>query len=256
MPLSVIIITYNEERNIERCLKSLSGIADEILVVDSYSTDKTEEICNQYDVRFIQRKFNGYGNQKRFATKQARFDYILSLDADEALSPELQKSILSEKNSWSSHCYSFNIRNHYCGTPIHFCGWYPDRHVRLFDRSFMNWTKRNVHESIEILDKKNIMQLNGDLLHYTCTTITEHQEKAKKYARMSAEILAKKRQHILWITPYISGAFRFFKIYIIKLGILDGYYGMVISKTLAKSSFYKYSWAREILKINRNIAVK
>lgn len=248
MPLSVIIITYNEERNIDRCLKSIASIADEILVVDSFSSDRTEEICKQYKVRFIQRKFDGYGNQKRFATNQAKFDYILSLDADEALSTALSQSILCEKSNWSKQCYSFNIKNHYCGTPIHHCGWYPDKHVRLFNRSFTNWTKKNVHESIEVLDKNNVMQLNGDLLHYTCSTISEHQDKEKKYARINAEILAKKGKSIFLLTPFIKGAFRFFKTYIIKLGILDGYYGLVISKTLAKSSYYKYAWARKAIR--------
>jgi len=248
MPLSVIIITYNEERNIGRCLESLTGIADDILVVDSFSTDKTEEICKQNGARFIQREFDGYGNQKRFATKHAKFDYILSLDADEALSPELKSSIYEEKDKWSKPYYSFNIRNHYCGKAIRYCGWYPDKHVRLFNRSVTNWTQKEVHESIAVNENKDVKHLKGDLLHFTCSTITEHQEKEKKYARMNADILAKKGKNIMWITPYIKGAFRFFKTYIIKLGILDGYYGLIISKTLAKSSFYKYAWARNAIR--------
>jgi len=248
MTLSVTIITFNEERNIERCLQSLTGIADDILVVDSFSTDKTEEICKQNGARFIQREFDGYGNQKRFATKHAKFDYILSLDADEALSPELKSSIYEEKDKWSKPYYSFNIRNHYCGKAIRYCGWYPDKHVRLFNRSVTNWTQKEVHESIAVNENKDVKHLKGDLLHFTCSTITEHQEKEKKYARMNADILAKKGKNIMWITPYIKGAFRFFKTYIIKLGILDGYYGLIISKTLAKSSFYKYAWARNAIR--------
>jgi len=248
MQLSVIIITYNEERNIGRCLDSLIDIADDILVVDSFSTDRTEEICKQNGVRFIQRKFDGYGNQKSFATEQAEFDYVLSLDADEALSPKLREAIRHEKQNWSNHCYSFNIRNHYCGKPIRYCGWYPDKHIRLFNRDFTNWTKKEVHESIKISNKKDVKHLSGDLLHYTCASIAEHQEKERKYARINADILVKKKEPILWITPYIKGTFRFFKTYILKLGVLDGYYGLVISKTLAKSSFYKYAWARKEMK--------
>jgi len=248
MSLSVIIITYNEERNISRCLESLNGIADEIVVVDSYSTDNTEQICLKYDVRFIQRKFEGYGDQKRFATEQARFDYILSLDADEELSEALKKSINAEKRNWLHACYSFNRKNFYCNKPIRFCGWYPDRQIRLFNRQFTNWTKRDVHESIELTDRMDVMQLKGDLLHYTCTTMAEHVEKEKKYARINAEILTKKGRSIFLLTPFMKGAFRFFKTYIIKFGILDGYYGFVISKTLAKSSFLKYSWARKTIK--------
>lgn len=248
MSLSVAIITFNEERNIERCLQSLVGIADEIVVVDSYSTDKTEEICYRYGVRFIQRKFDGYGNQKRYATEQTNFDYVLSLDADEALSSELQKSILNEKTCWTKFCYSFNRLNYYCGTPIWHCSWYPDRHIRIFNKSLTNWSKDNVHESIEVPSKNDVMWLKGDLLHFTCISISEHQEKEKKYARLNAAILVQKGKSISLIKPYIEGSFRFFKTYIVKLGILDGYYGWVICKTLSKSSFHKYSWAREEMK--------
>lgn len=248
MTLSIVIITYNEERNIERCIKSVINIADEIVVVDSYSTDRTVEICHQYNVKVVKNKFESYGKQKRFAAEQAKFDYILSLDADEALSSELNNSIEREKKLWSKPCYSFNRRNFYCGTPIRYCGWYPDRHVRLFDRNVTNWTKKDVHESIDVHSKKMIKHLNGDLLHYTCSTMAEHKEKEKKYARMNGESIAMKNQNIFFLTPYIKGSFRFFKIYIIKLGILDGFYGFEISKTLAKSSFLKYSVARKLLK--------
>jgi len=249
MSLSIVIITYNEERNIERCIKSVKHIADEIVVVDSYSTDNTVEICKQYNASVILHKFESYGKQKLFAAEQAKYDYILSLDADEALSLELNNSIEKEKKFWSKPCYSFNIRNHYCGIPILHCGWYPDRHVRLYNRKVVNWTKKDVHESIEVHDKKMIKQLDGDLLHYTCTTIDEHKNKEKKYARINSDIIASKGKKISFLTPYIKGAFRFFKTYIIKLGILDGYYGFVISKTLAGSSYQKYSWARKQLKI-------
>ena len=247
MLLSVCIITFNEELNIERCLQSLSGIADEILVIDSFSTDKTEEICSRYGVRFIQRNFDGYGNQKRYAAEQASYDYVLSVDADEVLSTELRQSLLKEKECWSHLCYSFNFRNHYCGTPINHCGWYPDRHIRLFNKNLTNWTKNEVHETIQVLNKSDVLWLKGDLLHFTCSSIAEHQIKEKKYARLGADILIKKNKSIFWITPSVKGSFRFFKTYILKLGILDGYYGWVISSTLSKSSFYKYALARKTI---------
>lgn len=244
MQLSVVIIAYNEERNIERCLKSVLSIADEIIVVDSFSTDQTGKICLQYNARIIQRKFDGYGTQKQFATNQAKFDYVLSLDADEELSETLKKAIQIEKEGWTHTCYSFNRRNFYCNVPIRFCGWYPDKQVRLFNRLKINWNNKEVHESVDFQNKQEAFHLNGDLNHYTCYSITEHQDKEKKYARINADILIKKNEHIYLLTPYIKGAFRFFKTYIIKLGIFDGYYGWIISKTLAKSSYYKYAWAR------------
>jgi glycosyltransferase involved in cell wall biosynthesis len=252
MSLSVVIITYNEERNIERCLKSISCVADEIVVVDSYSSDQTVYICEKYNARVVQRAFAGYGNQKQFATNQARFDFVLSLDADEELSEQLANSIINVKSNWLYDCYSFNRRNFYCNKPIRFCGWYPDKQIRLYNKLKINWNNKNVHESIEVQQKQKAFHLNGDLNHYTCQTVNEHKEKEKKYAKMSADILTKKGKSISWITPYIKYYFRFFKTYIIKLGILDGNYGLVISKTLAKSAFDKYSLARNSI-VNKNI---
>lgn len=247
MKLSVVIITYNEERNMERCLKSVETIADEILVVDSFSTDRTEEICKQYQVRWIQHKFEGYGSQKRYATEQARFDCILSLDADEELSSELAQAISVVKLNWMGDCYSFNRRNFYCNKPIRFCGWYPDKKIRLYDRRQVNWNNKNVHESIEVQKEHKVMHLKGDLNHYTCTSIAEHKKTANKYANMSADILINKGKSIAWITPYVKGFFKFFNIYIIKLGIMDGYYGLVIAIISAKSSFDRYFLSRNIL---------
>jgi glycosyltransferase involved in cell wall biosynthesis len=246
MKLSVVIITKNEERNIERCLKSIVDVADEIIVVDSFSTDNTVALCEKYDVKVIQRKFDGYGSQKQFVTAQANFDYVLSLDADEELSNELKASILEVKEKLSYDCYSFNRRNFYCNKPIRFCGWYPDKKIRLFDKRKVNWNNREVHETVEILDRKQVLHLKGNLNHYRCGSIEEHQEKEKKYASMNADILIKNRKSVSCATPYLKGSFRFLKTYILKLGILDGYYGFMISKTLANSSFSKYALARKI----------
>jgi len=248
MPLSVVIITFNEERNIERCLKSVQNVADEIVVVDSSSTDQTAILCKKYNARFLQRAFDGYGNQKQFATEQASFDHVLSLDADEALSKELEEAILEEKRKWSHPCYSFNRRNFYCNKAIRYCGWYPDKQVRLFDRREIYWNDKKVHESIDLANNNAVFHLNGDLLHYTCSSIAEHQVKERKYAKINAEILIGKGRSISTMTPFIKGLFRFFRTYFLKLGILDGYYGLVISFTLAKSSFLKYEWARKGLK--------
>jgi glycosyltransferase involved in cell wall biosynthesis len=245
MKLSVVIITKNEERNIERCLQSIIDVADEIVVVDSFSTDYTITLCEKYDVRVIQRKFEGYGSQKQFATDQANFDYVLSLDADEELSNELKASILTVKKNLSYDCYSFNRRNFYCNKLIRFCGWYPDKKNRLFDKRKVNWNNREVHETVDILDKKQVLHLKGNLNHYRCSSIEEHREKENQYSRMNADILIKERRSVSFITPYLKGSFRFFKTYILQLGVLDGYYGFMISKTLANSSFRKYALVRK-----------
>lgn len=251
MKLSVVIITKNEERNIERCLQSVIDVADEIIVVDSFSTDKTIELCKKYDVKVIQRKFEGYGDQKQYATEQASFDHVLSLDADEELSDPLIKSILRAKEESAYDCYSFNRRNFYCNTPIRFCGFYPDRKVRLFNKRKANWNNKVVHESVEIEAKELVARLKGDLNHHTCVTIDELEEKERRYAQMNAEILQKKGKSISFITPYLKCGFRFVKSYIFKLGVLDGYYGFVICKSLGNSSFLKYSLARKAIKNSR-----
>jgi len=241
--ISTTIITFNEERNIERCLKSLLPVSDEIIIIDSFSTDNTLEICARYGAKIFQHKFEGYGSQKQFASSQATYNHILSIDADEELSPQLISSILAIKDNWTHDSYSFNRRNYYCNKPIRFCGWYPDRQVRLYNRLKTGWNDNQVHEFIAPTDKHVVKHINGDLNHFTCNSIIEHQYKEEKYARLNADILINKKKRVLFFTPYLKGTFRFFKTYILKLGLLDGYYGWMISKTLAKSSFYKYYWA-------------
>lgn len=180
-----------------------------------------------------------------YAALQAQYDYILSLDADEEVSKELHDSIMKLKqDKFCSSYYIINILNIYCGKPIKHGEWYPDRHIRLFNKEKTNWIPRSVHESIKLIPDEKPKRLKGELHHYTCTTIQEHQIKEKKYATLNAEIVARKKSFIAPITPYIKGGFRFFRAYILKLGILDGYYGWIIATTLAKSSFLKYKLAR------------
>jgi len=137
--ISAVIITFNEEKNIGRCLDSLQKVADEIVVVDSCSNDKTCEICEKYGVRFIQNRFKGHIEQKNFAMQQAEYDWVLSLDADEVLSLELTDSILKVKKDWVIDGYAFNRLTNYCGTWIRHCGWYPDTKLRLWDKRRGRW---------------------------------------------------------------------------------------------------------------------
>lgn len=137
--LSAVIITYNEEDNIERCLESLEKTADEILVVDSFSSDRTAEICKSKGVEFIQHSFEGHIEQKNYALSRASNDYVLSLDADEALSDKLIQSIRAAKQNWSTNGYSVNRLTNYCGKWIRHCGWYPDKKIRLWDKRKGTW---------------------------------------------------------------------------------------------------------------------
>ena len=246
--LSAVIITLNEERNIGRCIESLSGIADEIVVVDSGSTDKTESICRSYGVKYIHHTFEGYAHQKKFAVSQCSNEYILSLDADEALSPELKNSIIALKDNWERDGYSFNRLTNYCGKWIHHCGWYPDRKLRLFKKDKGKWMGSNLHEGFELNDPQNNNRLKGNLLHYSYYTIEDHIKQLNKFTEIAAagDYNDGKRSSLIHIL--VKPAFRFIRDYFFHLGILDGYYGYVICKISSHASFIKYVKLYEIQK--------
>jgi glycosyltransferase involved in cell wall biosynthesis len=238
--ISATIITFNEERKIEACLQSLVGIADEIIVVDSCSTDRTEEICRQYPVTFISHAFEGYVAQKNYAVRQASYDYILSLDADERLSPELQKSILEAKANWgNAHGYVVHRFNNYCGKWMHFSGWY-ERKIRLWDRRQAQWAGTDPHDFVHIPHRK-LKKLKGDLLHYAYLTIDEHMQQNFRFAEIAARAKFKKGERPSFIINVIfSPLFRFVRSYFLQLGFLDGYYGFVFCSISASLTFYKY----------------
>ncbi len=244
--LSVVIITYNEEKNIERLLQSVQGIADDIVVLDSYSTDKTAEICNRYKVNFIQRKWEGYAATKNFANTQAKYDWVLSMDADEALSEELKKSITEIKKQEKLIAASFNRLTNYCGKWIKHCGWYPDVKVRLFDRRITKW-EGLIHEQLTMEPKQEIVRLKGDCLHYSYYTVEQHYTQTEKFTTLSANDLHAKNKKANFIKIYVSPIVKFLQMYFLKLGILDGYYGFVVCKISAYSTYLKYS---KLLKLN------
>lgn len=237
--LSVVIITFNEEKNIGRCLESVQDVADEIIVVDSYSTDKTEDLCKHFNVNFIQYQWEGYSVTKNFANTQAKNDWILSLDADEALSPALKKSILEIKKGNEFQTYSFNRLNNYCGFWIKHCGWYPDVKIRIFDRKVTNWVG-SIHEELLIQSNKPIIHLKGDLLHYSYYSIEQHFQQTEKFSTLSANALFLNGGKVNWIKLYVSPVVKFLQSYFLKLGILDGYYGFIVCKISAYYIYLKY----------------
>ena len=246
--ISGVIITYNEERNIGRCLDSLKDICDEIIVVDSFSSDDTERICKEFDVRFIQNEFKGHIQQKNFAADQAKNDIILSLDADEALSPELTDSIRWIKNHWENSAYEFNRHTNYCGQWIKHCGWYPDTKIRLWDRKIGRWGGINPHDSVEIQSEIQPIRLKGDLLHYSYYTIEEHILRSAKYAKISAQALNLMGKKASILKMLGSSGFRFIQDYFFRLGFLDGFYGLLICATNSHSTFLKYAYLRSLNK--------
>ena len=243
--ISAVIITFNEEKNIGRCLESLQGIVDEIVVVDSFSKDKTKEICESYNVKFVEHKFDGHIEQKNWAITQASFPHVLSLDADEALDESLKKSILEAKSNWQFDAYSMNRLTNYCGKWIHHCGWYPDVKLRLWDSSKGEWGGDNPHDKYELADKSSpTKHLKGDILHYSYYTLEDHYKQVNYFTDILSKAQFKRGKKAPLITMLMSPIVKFNKDYIIKLGILDGKAGFTICRISAYATFLKYKKLR------------
>lgn len=239
--LSVVIISFNEEKDIGRCLDSVKDIADEIVVVDSLSTDKTPEICTSHGVRFISHPWEGYVNQKNFALGQAKYDHVLSLDADEALSGEMNNEILSIKKNWQSDAYLFNRRNKYCGKWMEFTTLYPDRKLRLFDRRKGNWTGYDPHDHVEMVPGSSVKRINADLLHWAMENIEEQKRKTMNFAQVAAKAYADEGREPWPGQAFAHSIWRFLREYIFRLGILEGKQGAWFAWYSAKYTYLKYS---------------
>lgn len=245
--LSAVVITFNEERNIGRCLESLVGIADDIVVVDSFSTDKTEDICRRKGVRFVQHKFEGHIEQKNWAITQALYPHVLSLDADEALDEELKKSILKVKSNWEKDGYYMNRLTNYCGKWVHHSGWYPDTKLRLWDSSKGKWTGTNPHDRYDLNEgDKNTGHLKGDILHYSYYTKDDHYKQVYYFTDILAKAQYKEGKTTSLLQLYMSPLVKFFRDYFLKLGILDGKAGFSISRISAYATYLKYKKLRTL----------
>ncbi|OEJ98838.1 glycosyl transferase [Flavivirga aquatica] len=245
--LSGVIITYNEERNIEKCLQSLVPVVDEIVVVDSFSSDNTKSICNKYNVKFIEQKFLGYIEQKNFALSQASNDYVVSLDGDESLSEALQESIISLKKNWKLDGYYSNRFNNFCGQWIKHSDWYPNKKLRVFDKRKAQWKGINPHDNVVLHNSKDKTgYLKGDILHLTYQTYSEFNLKTEHFSTIAAKAyynLGKKAP--LWKILF-NPTWAFFKAYFLRLGFLDGLNGFIICVQTANITFLKYTKLREL----------
>ncbi len=244
--ISAVIITLNEEQNIGRCFNSLSGVADEIIVLDSFSTDKTEEICRTKGVKFFQKPWLGFSASKNYANNLATMDFVLSVDADEVLSDELKNSIIGHKRNPLFIAYSFSRLTNYCGQWIHYCGWYPDTKVRLFKRGEAIWTGE-IHEELTFKVATEVKKLKGDLLHYSFPTIASHINTLNSFSEIAAkDAFQKKRGASLIYHILLNPLFTFFKKYIFQKGFLDGYYGFIICAISGFANFTKYVKLNEL----------
>lgn len=250
--ISATVITYNEEEQIGECIESLLPVADEIVVIDSFSTDQTEAICKKYDkVRFEKNKFEGHIQQKNHAIKRATNDIILSLDADERISPALSKSILKAKNDWRYPAWTMNRLNNFGGRWIKHCGWYPDKKVRLFDRNKGKWGGLNPHDEVMLYGDTRVGHLKGDLLHYSFVDFADHLDRSVKYAKIMSQSLYDNESSVSWFKLTIKPFYRFFRDYFFRLGFLDGKLGFYICITTAYATYLKYYGLYELKKANK-----
>ena len=255
--LSGVIITFNEERNIEKCLQSLVQVVDEIVVVDSFSTDDTKTICKKFDVKFIEQKFLGYIEQKNFALQQASYDYIVSLDGDEALSESLQKSILKLKSNWKFDGYYCNRFNNFCGQWIKYSDWYPNKKLRVFDRRKASWKGINPHDNIVLNNiKDKTGYIKGDILHWTYQTYSEFNLKTEHFSSISAKAYFDLGKKAPFWKIIFNPTWAFFKAYFLRLGVLDGLNGFVICAQTANITFLKYTKLREHIEKEKKITSK
>ncbi len=246
-PVSVVIITFNEEHNIARCLESVKGIADEIVIVDSFSKDKTKEICLNYGAKFIENKFEGHIQQKNFAITQAKYPHILSLDADEALDEKLCQSISEVKNNFVHDGYYMNRLTNYCGKWVRHSGWYPDTKLRLWDSRKGQWAGVNPHDKYELTTgDSNTYKLQGDILHYSYYTVEEHYKQAEYFADIAARSFFEMGKKATFFKLFINPIAKFLHHYIVHFGFLDGRVGFTIAKISAWSTYLKYRKLREL----------
>lgn len=248
--ISVVIISFNESLQIGRCLDSVKDLADEIIVVDSFSTDDTVQIAQSKGALIFQNPFEGHIQQKNYALTKARFDYILSLDADEALDENLKNSILFVKSNWNRDAYYCNRFNNYCGYWVKYCGWYPDRKLRLFNKKKGHWTGTNPHDRYELFEGfKNTEVLNGNILHFSYSSVSQHIKQMKYFAKIASNEMYSRHKKHAWFHMIFNPILHFIKSYILKRGFLDGWRGLQICSISSYGTFLKY-----FLLLKRNLS--
>lgn len=238
--LSVVIICFNEEKNIARCIDSVKDVADEVLILDSWSTDQTVAIAESKGAVVKQEVFRGFIEKKNKAIELASYDFVLSLDADEALNPLLAHSILRIKENFSARAYRMNRCSNYCGKFIRHGSWYPDAKIRLFDRRIARWGGTNPHDQIVLQDDIPVEHLRGDILHYSYHTVSEHVIQNNKLSTIAAESLFASGKKTNLLNIFIRPWWAFCVSFVFRAGFLDGLFGFVIAIQIAHMTFLKH----------------
>src|SRR5579864_505894 len=238
MPLSAVIITRNAASQLESCLKSLV-FTDEIVVVDSGSTDGTVGLAAHHGARVLQKEWLGFGPQKQFAVEAARHDWVLCLDADEAVGDKLRGEIVAELKAPRGFAYAMPRCNRFLGRWLRHGEGYPDWSLRLFHRAHANWSSDAVHE--KVVTKAPVLKLSGDLLHDSAETLERYLDKQNRYTTLQAESMHAAGKRAGALRMMASPLLRFFKFYFLRLGFLDGMPGLVHVAIGCMKSFNKYA---------------
>ena len=246
--ISGVIITFNEEDKIARCINSLWKVCDEILILDSFSNDNTCEIAKNLNVKVFKHKFDGHIQQKNRAILNASHQIVLSLDADEELSEMLIKSILEVKNNWVYDGYSMNRLNNYGGQWIRNGAWYPDKKLRLWDKNCGAWGGENPHDKFILNTLKKSAHLKGDILHYTMNGWDDLKKQTDQFSTIAANAMLLNRKTISWTEIIFKSLFRFLKEYLFLRGFLDGKAGLDIARMDAKYVWLKYTKLKKLYK--------
>ncbi len=246
MGISAVIITRNEEANMARCLAGLSGLVQEVVVVDSGSTDDTRRIAEALGARVVERAWTNYSDQKNFANGLATHDHILSVDADEVPSEALARSIREATADGLKGAYRMHRLTNYCGRWVRHGGWYPDTKTRLFPKARARWVGDHVHEVLELTPGLPVTLLQGDLLHYSYRSLDDHRERIERYSDLHAQAMHKAGRRAGLLKRWLSPVAKFLKGYLLQAGFLDGKAGWHIAVLSARAVGMKYAKLRAL----------
>jgi glycosyltransferase involved in cell wall biosynthesis len=246
MNISAVIITRNESHIIGTTLQALQGIADEIVIVDSGSTDATLDVCRHYNALILETGWEGYGPNKNKGIRAAKHDWILNLDADEVIDEELRRSISSLNLQDPHDVFEMRYQNYFLNKRIRFGEWGHDKHIRMFNRTHVQWNEAAVHEMLEMDPGAKIILLKGHILHHTVHSLAEYEQKTVAYAKLNAQKYFEQGKKWQWFRQYLSPGVSFLHNYLFRLGFLDGREGLLIARTTARYTFLKYAFLGEM----------
>lgn len=246
--ITAVVITWNEEENIKKCLNALDRVADEIIVVDCFSTDNTPTIAKSFEkVVLVQQEWKGFSEQKNTGIRMAKNPFILSVDGDEILSDRLIASIIEAKKSGTHSAYSLDILTYFRNHPIRHCGWYPGTKVRLWDSRMAIW-EGAVHETLKFNEKVAVCHLKGDINHFSIPDLDTFIQKISSYSQIFANDGVKRGKEVSVARVVLGPLYTFIRMYFLKLGILDGLAGFQVCSCMAFLNFVKYSKLRALNK--------